>query len=125
MRKLVLIALMLLCAVSCQSLPERLENFVSDVEANYPSYTEADWLVMEKKCEEFKLECAEKYERLNEFEKDYIGKAFVRYDAVVAKAKINKAVGGAKKFLENAGHYIEGLVEGLGGNEGQQVTDSL
>ena len=87
-------------------------------------YTDADWMVMDQKCAEFKSEFAKKYDRLNEYERVYAGEAFDRYDAAVAKGKVNQAVGGAKKFLENAGHYLEGLVEEFAGEGGQQV-DSL
>ena len=124
MKKLFLIALALVCAVSCKSYVDRLEDFVSEVEANYTEYTDADWMVMDQKCAEFKSEFAKKYDRLNEYERVYAGEAFDRYDAAVAKGKVNQAVGGAKKFLENAGHYLEGLVEEFAGEGGQQV-DSL
>jgi hypothetical protein len=124
MKKLFLIALALVCAVSCRSYVDRLEDFVSEVEANYSEYNDADWMVMDQKCAEFKSEFAKKYDRLNEYERVYAGEAFDRYDAAVAKGKVNQAVGGAKKFLENAGHYLEGLVEEFAGEGGQQV-DSL
>lgn len=124
MKKLFLIALALVCAVSCRSYVDRLEDFVSEVEANFSEYNDADWMVMDQKCAEFKSEFAKKYDRLNEYERVYAGEAFDRYDAAVAKGKVNQAVGGAKKFLENAGHYLEGLVEEFAGEGGQQV-DSL
>lgn len=124
MKKLFLIALALVCAVSCKSYVDRLEDFVSEVEVNYTEYTDVDWMVMDQKYAEFKSEFAKKYDRLNEYERVYAGEAFDRYDAAVAKGKVNQAVGGAKKFLENAGHYLEGLVEEFAGEGGQQV-DSL
>lgn len=124
MKKLFLIALALVCAVSCRSYVDRLEDFVSEVEANYSEYNDADWMVMDQKCAEFKSEFAKKYDRLNEYERVYAGEAFDRYDAAVAKGKVNQVVGGAKKFLENAGHCLEGLVEEFAGEGGQQV-DSL
>ncbi len=124
MKKLFLITLALVCAVSCKSYVDRLEDFVSEVEANYSEYTDADWMVMDQKYAEFKSEFAKKYDRLNEYERVYAGEAFDRYDAAVAKGKVNQAVGGAKKFLENAGHYLEGLVEEFA-SEGGQPVDSL
>lgn len=124
MKKLLTIALLLVCAVSCKSYVDRLEDFVSEVEDNYTEYTDADWMVMDQKCAEFKSEFAKKYDRLNEYERVYAGEAFDRYDAAVAKGKVNQAVGGAKKFLENAGHYLEGLSEELSG-DGSHSADSL
>lgn len=124
MKKLLIIALLLVCAVSCKSYVDRLEDFVSEVEDNYTEYTDADWMVMDQKCAEFKSEFAKKYDRLNEYERVYAGEAFDRYDAAVAKGKVNQAVGGAKKFLENTGHYLEGLSEELSG-DGSHSADSL
>lgn len=124
MKKLFLFALALVCAVSCKSYVDRLEDFVSEVEADYTEYNDTDWMVMDQKCAEFKSEFAKKYDRLNEYERVYAGEAFDRYDAAVAKGKVNQAVDGAKKFLENAGHYLDGLVEELAG-EGGQPVDSL
>ena len=124
MKKLFLIALALVCAVSCKSYVDRLEDFVSEVEVNYTEYTDADWMVMDQKCADFKSEFAKKYDRLNEYERVYASQAFDRYEAAVAKGKVNQAVGGAKKFLENAGHYLEGLVEEFA-SEGGQPMDSL
>lgn len=124
MKKLLIIAMLLVCAVSCKSYVDRLEDFVSEVEANYAEYSDADWVVMEKRCAEFKSEYAKKYDSLNDYEKEYARKAFDRYDAAVSKGKVNQAVGGAKKFLENAGHYLEGLSEELSG-DGSHSADSL
>lgn len=119
MKKLLLVALILVCAVSCKSYVDRLEGFVSEVEANYAEYTDADWAVMDGKCVEFKSEYAKKYDRLNEYEKEYARKAFNRYDVAVAKSKVGNAVDGAKRFLEGAGQYFEGLVEGVSEEDAQ------
>lgn len=124
MKRLFVIALVLICAVSCRSYVDRLEDFVSEVEADYTEYNDADWMVMDQKCADFKSEFAKKYDRLNEYERVYASQAFDRYEAAVAKGKVNQAVGSAKKFLENAGHYLEGLVEEFA-SEGGQPVDSL
>ena len=114
MKKLILLIAAVLCLASCKSLPERIEIFVSDVEANYKTYTELDWAAKDQMMAEFKLEYAKKADKMSQYEKDYINKAFGRYDAVVAKAKVGEAVSGVKELLKGAGRYIEGLVEGLG-----------
>lgn len=124
MKKLLIIALLLVCAVSCKSYVDRLEDFVSEVEANYAEYSDADWVVMEKRCAEFKSEYAKKYDSLNDYEKEYARKAFSRYDVAAAKAKVGNAVDGAKILLEEAGHYLEGLMEGIPG-DGAQSGDSM
>jgi hypothetical protein len=122
MKKLFFIALALVCAVSCKSYVERLDDFVSDVEANYASYSETDWIVADQKCADFKAEYAKRYDRLNEYEKEFAGKAFGRYDVAVAKARVGGAVDDAKRFLESAGHYIEGLVEGIVGADSLETS---
>lgn len=121
MKKLILLIAAVLCMVSCKSFPERIEIFVSDVEANYKTYTELDWLEKDQKMAEFKLEYAKKADKLTQYERDYINKAFGRYDAVVAKAKVDETVSGVKELFKDAGRYIEGLVEGLAGRDSLKV----
>lgn len=121
MKKLILLIAAVLCMVSCKSFPERIEIFVSDVEANYKTYTELDWLEKDQKMAEFKLEYAKKADKLSQYERDYINKAFGRYDAVVAKAKVDETVSGVKELFKDAGRYIEGLVEGLAGRDSLKV----
>mgnify|MGYP003301093043 CR=1 FL=1 len=113
MKKLILLIAAVLCLASCKSLSEKVEIFVSDVEANYKTYTELDWAEKDQKMAEFKLEYAKKATKLSQYERDYINKAFGRYDAVVAKAKVGETVSGVKELLKDAGRYIEGLVEGI------------
>lgn len=117
MKKLIFLIAAVFCMASCKSLPEKIEIFVSDVEANYKTYTEVDWLEKDQKMAEFKLEYAKKADKLSQYERDYINKAFGRYDAVVAKAKVGEAVSGVKGLIKDAGRYIEGLVEGLGSGD--------
>lgn len=121
MKKLILLIAAVFCMVSCKSFPERIEIFVSDVEANYKTYTELDWLEKDQKMAEFKLEYAKKADKLTQYERDYINKAFGRYDAVVAKAKVDETVSGVKELFKDAGRYIEGLVEGLAGRDSLKV----
>ena len=102
-----------LCLASCKSFPEKVEIFVSDVEANYKDYTELDWAEKDQKMSEFKFEYAKKADKLTQYERDYVNKAFGRYDAAVAKSKVGGAVSGVKELLKDAGRYIEGLVEGI------------
>ena len=113
MKKLILLIAAVLCLASCKSFPEKVEIFVSDVEANYKTYTELDWAAKDQQMAEFKLEYAKKADKLSQYERDYINKAFGRYDAVVAMAKVGDAVSGVKELLQGAGRYIEGLVEGI------------
>ena len=117
MKKLIFLIAAVFCMASCKSLPEKIEIFVSDVEANYKTYTEVDWLEKDQKMAEFKLEYAKKADKLSQYKRDYINKAFGRYDAVVAKAKVGEAVSGVKGLIKDAGRYIEGLVEGLGSGD--------
>lgn len=117
MKKLIFLIAAVFCMASCKSLPEKIEIFVSDVETNYKTYTEVDWLEKDQKMAEFKLEYAKKADKLSQYERDYINKAFGRYDAVVAKAKVGEAVSGVKGLIKDAGRYIEGLVEGLGSGD--------
>ena len=113
MKKLILLIAAVLCLASCKSFPEKVEGFVSEVEANYKNYTELDWADKDQKMAEFKLEFAKKADKLSQYERDYVNKAFGRYDAAVAKAKVGEAVSGVKELLKDAGRYIEGLVEGM------------
>lgn len=106
---------------SCRSLAERVDAFVSDVEANYSTYEEVDWLEKDQKMAEFKLEYAQKAPKLTEEEKDNINKAFGRYDAVVAKSKVDNVVNGVKEFFQDAGRYIEGLVEGMSKSDSEET----
>ena len=113
MKKLILLIAAVLGLASCKSLPEKVEIFVSDVEANYKTYTDLDWVAKDQKMAEFKLEYVKKADKLSQYERDYLNKAFGRYDAVVAKAKVGETVSGVKELLKDAGRYIEGLVEGI------------
>lgn len=113
MKKLILLIAAVLCLASCKSFSEKVENLVSEVEANYKNYTELDWADKDQKMAEFKLEFAKKADKLSQYERDYVNKAFGRYDAAVAKAKVGEAVSGVKELLKDAGRYIEGLVEGM------------
>lgn len=113
MKKLFFLICTIFCMVSCKSLSERIEVFVSDVEENYEAFTEVDWLEKDQKIAEFKVEFAKKSDKLSQYEKDYIDRAFGRYNAVVAKSKVDGAVNSVKEFFKDAGHYIEGLVDGI------------
>lgn len=124
MKKLFVLLFVVFSLASCKSLPERFEEFVSDVEANYAEYTEIDWMVKDQECAEFKAEFVKKYDSLNPYEKEYMNKAFGRYDAAVTKSKVKEKADGVKRFIEGAGHYIEGLVEGVSKNE-SLPTDTL
>lgn len=121
MKKFLFLIVAVLSMASCKSLPEKVEDFVSDVEAEYKTYTDLDWLEKDQKCAELKLEYAKKADKLSQYERDYINKAFGRYDAVVAKAKIDDTVSGVKKFIKDAGQYIEGVVEGISSKDTVKV----
>lgn len=114
MKKLLFLTVAIFCMASCKNLPEKIEIFVSDVEENYETYSEVDWLEKDQKMAEFKVEFAKQSDRLSQYEKDYINKAFGRYYAVVAKSKVEGAVSSVKEFIKGAGRYIEGLVEEIG-----------
>jgi phage regulator Rha-like protein len=113
MKKLFYLAAMLLLVVSCKSLPSQVEEFVNDVEQNHASYTDLDWSVMDAKYAEFKLEFVEKYDKLNQAEREFINREFGRYDALVAKSKVQSAFENVKGALKEAGKWVEGVVEGL------------
>ena len=113
MKKLFYLAAMLLLVVSCKSLPSQVEEFVNDVEQNHASYTDLDWSVMAAKYAEFKLEFVEKYDKLNQAEREFINREFGRYDALVAKSKVQSAFENVKGALKEAGKWVEGVVEEL------------
>jgi hypothetical protein len=113
MKKLFYLAAMLLLVVSCKSLPSQVEEFVNDVEQNHASYTDLDWSVMDAKYAEFKLEFVEKYDKLNQAEREFINREFGRYDALVAKYKVQSAFENVKGALKEAGKWVEGVVEEL------------
>ncbi len=123
MKKLAYLAALLLLAASCQSFPAKVEEFVNDVEQNCASYTELDWSVMDAKYAEFKLEFVEKYDKLNQAEREFINREFGRYDALVAKSKVQSAFENVKGALKEAGKWVEGVVEGLVGSG--EAVDSL
>lgn len=111
---LTLVALM---SISCMApLTERIDAFVDDVEMNYASYTEEDWQVATQKYDEFKVEFTKKYDRLSQAERDLINQAFGRYDAVVAKDKVEDVVNGLKNTVKDAGEWLKGVVEGVAGS---------
>ena len=121
MKRLLLLIVSICSLVSCVSLSEKVDAFVSDVEANYTTYDEIDWLGKDQKMAEFKLEYAEKSPKLSDLERDSINKAFGRYDAVVAKSKVDDVVNGVKEFFQDAGRYIEGIVEGIGKSDSEEI----
>lgn len=124
MKKLIFLIVAVFCLASCKSLPERIEIFVSDVEANYENYTELDWAEKDQKMAEFKLEYAKKADKLSQYERDYINKAFGRYDAVVTIATVGETVSGLKEMFKDAGRYIEGLVEGMSNAEADSTENN-
>ena len=113
MKKLFVMALAVLLFASCKSLPERFDSFVTNVETNYESYSDADWAAKDQKFASFKNEYAKCYDELSAGENAVMLKCIARYEAVVAKTKIKSAASGVKRFLEGAGEYVEGLVEGV------------
>ena len=113
MRKLFTVALLMVLCVSCKSLPERFNEFVSEVEINCETYSDVDWKVIEQKHAQFEAEYVEQYDNLSSVQKDLMKKNFGRYDAIVAKSAISGAFKDVKRMFEGAGEYIEGLIDGL------------
>lgn len=108
---LTLVALM---SISCMApITERIDAFVDDVEMNYASYTEEDWQVADLKYNQFKVEFAKKYDKLTQPEKDIVNQSFGRYDAIIAKDKVEDVVDDIKSTVKDAGEWIKGVVEGV------------
>ena len=102
-----LLPVLMLCAVSCATFPERVEAFVSEVESNYQVFTEEEWADVESRYSDLKFEYADKYDSLNKEEIELIQKAFVRYDIAYAKGKVKKGVDGVKDALQDLGGLVE------------------
>lgn len=113
MKSLIVLLLAVLSFAPSQNLVDKFEKFVSEVEANYETYDEADWEKANEKHAKFKAVFKEKYDSLSEEEREAMNKGFGRYDVVVTKVKVKEATNTAKRFLKDAGGYVEGLVEGL------------
>ena len=96
-----------------QALVERFEKFVTEVEANYETYDEDDWEKVSEKHAKFKAAFREKYDILSDEEREAMNKGFGRYDVVVAKVKVKEAASTAKRFLKDAGEYVEGFIDGM------------
>ena len=120
---LLVLVLAALSVVSCKfSIVDRVNDFVNEVEANYSTYSDVDWQVATQKYDEFKVEFAKKYDRLSQAERDLINQAFGRYDAVVAKDKVEDVVNGLKNTVKDAGEWLKGVVDGVAGSG--QVQES-
>ena len=121
---LLVLVLAALSVVSCKfAIVDRVNDFVYEVEANYSTYSDVDWQVATQKYDEFKVEFAKKYDRLSQAERDLINQAFGRYDAVVAKDKVEDVVNGLKNTVKDAGEWLKGVVEGVAGSG--QVQEPL
>ena len=120
---LLVLVLAALSVVSCKfAIVDRVNDFVNEVEANYSTYSDVDWQVATQKYDEFKVEFAKKYDRLSQAERDLINQAFGRYDAVVAKDKVEDVVNGLKNTVKDAGEWLKGVVDGVAGSG--QVQES-
>ena len=113
MKFLFMLAMALLSFTPSNRLVEKFDKFVSEVEANYETYDEADWEKANEKHAEFKAEFNKKYDSMNDEEREAMNKCFGRYDVVVAKVKVKEAATTAKRFLKDAGDYVGGVVQGL------------
>lgn len=113
MKRLFFFTLVALCLSSCKSLPERFESFISEVETEYETYTELDWDIITQKYAAFEAEYAEQYDKLGAEEKAQMKKGFGRFDAIITKSAIKNTADGISRFFENAGDYVDGLIEGL------------
>lgn len=114
------LSVLLFCAVSCKSLPERVEDFVLEVENSYTEYSEEDWAAKEEKCADLKAEFEKKQETLEQDEKDQIRKAFLRYEVAVAKGKMRHGFDNLKETLSGVGEWVNGVVSGDSGKEGSK-----
>ena len=113
MKSLIMLVVAMLSFASFQALVERFEKFVTEVEANYETYDEADWERVSEKHAKFKAVFKEKYDSLSDEEREAMNKGFGRYDVVVTKVKVKEAASTAKRFLKDAGEYVEGFIDGM------------
>ena len=100
----------LLFASCTQSLPQRMDAFVANVEKNADTYTEEDWEqaneTFEELCEEYK----ENKGSLTGDEVKQIRDAMSRYTSQVVKSGVRSV----RDAIEEIGNELPGLFEDLG-----------
>ena len=100
----------LLFASCTQSLPQRMDAFVANVEKNADTYTEEDWEqaneTFEELCEEYK----ETKGSLTGDEVKQVRDAMSRYTSQVVKSGVRSV----RDAIEEIGNELPGLFEDLG-----------
>ena len=116
MKKCLLTTLFILASVilftGCASPVEKLKNLADEVELNYESYTDEDWEIVTKKCEELETEFKEsKYtkEELKEF-----GRQKGRISGYMTKYSIKGWGKDIEEFADELGGSIEGFFNAMG-----------
>ena len=116
MKKCLLTTLFILASVilftGCASPVEKLKNLADEVELNYESYTDEDWEIVTKKCEELETEFKEsKYtkEELKEF-----GRQKGRISGYMTKYAIKGWGKDIEEFADELGGSIEGFFNAMG-----------
>ena len=108
----VIISILSLIAFTCCSSPlsSRINDYVSEVEANCKNWTAEDWELSQEEyailLEEYQLN----YDSYTQEEKDAINKAIGRYNGLLIRQGIEEAGSIIKEFGERLPSLIEGFM---------------
>ena len=116
--KRIVFAFAIVCMTSCvnTSLPQRLDNFVDDVELNANSYTAEDWEKSAIQFEHLSEQYASSEQNYSDAEKQLAARAIGRYHSLLIKNGIENASSFLKEFGAILPSYLEGLRDGLESN---------
>jgi hypothetical protein len=100
------------CSSSKKQYYKDLQIFVTQVEKEYPNYTDKDW---ENKTMEFDKLSKDRYSEISSdltmIEKNNINELFDRFEACRDKATILELKNGIKSGIKRAGKFIENILQ--------------
>ena len=108
----IIICILTLIAFTCCSstLSSRMNEYVTEVEANCQNWTEEDWELSQEEYAKLLEEYELNYNSYTQEEKDAINKAIGRYNGLLIKQGIEEAGSVLKEFGERLPSLIEGFM---------------
>lgn len=108
----IIICILTLIAFTCCSstLSSRMNEYVTEVEANCQNWTEEDWELSQEEYAKLLEEYELNYDSYTQEEKDAINKAIGRYNGLLIKQGIEEAGSVLKEFGERLPSLIEGFM---------------
>lgn len=96
---------------SCQSqLAGRIEDYVSDVEDESTTWTDADWTKSQDEFEKLMEEYERNYDSYSQAEKDAINKAIGRYNGLLIRQGLENVYNIVDEFSKQFPSFLDGFM---------------